>query len=137
MLSFSYRVSDALLHYLSLFITGRNEVLAKVIFLHLSVILFTGGGAPDIALSWGGAPDFALILGGFLQILGGFLQIFGGGYFLGEGGPPKFSGVEGFSTGIRSTFDRYASYWNAFLLHLLLITVMNNSVGYHSSHLTQ
>ena len=27
-----------------LFITGRNEVVAKVIFLHLSVILFTGGG---------------------------------------------------------------------------------------------
>ena len=25
-------------------ITGRNEVVAKVIFLHLSVILFTGGG---------------------------------------------------------------------------------------------
>ena len=24
-------------------ITGRNEVVAKVIFLHLSVILFTGG----------------------------------------------------------------------------------------------
>ena len=23
--------------------TGRNEVVAKVIFLHLSVILFTGG----------------------------------------------------------------------------------------------
>ena len=28
------------------FITGRNEVVAKVIFLHLSVILFTGGGLP-------------------------------------------------------------------------------------------
>ena len=27
-----------------LFITGRNEVVAKVIFLHLFVILFTGGG---------------------------------------------------------------------------------------------
>ena len=26
------------------FTTGRNEVVAKVIFLHLSVILFTGGG---------------------------------------------------------------------------------------------
>ena len=26
-----------------LFFTGRNEVVAKVIFLHLSVILFTGG----------------------------------------------------------------------------------------------
>ena len=25
------------------FVTGRNEVVAKVIFLHLSVILFTGG----------------------------------------------------------------------------------------------
>ena len=30
--------------------TGRNEVLAKVIFLHLSVILFTGGG------TWPGTP---------------------------------------------------------------------------------
>ena len=28
---------------LTLVVTGRNEVLAKVIFLHLSVILFTGG----------------------------------------------------------------------------------------------
>ena len=27
-----------------MFITGRNEVVAKVIFLHLFVILFTGGG---------------------------------------------------------------------------------------------
>ena len=30
--------------YLVPFITGRNEVVAKVIFLHLFVILFTGGG---------------------------------------------------------------------------------------------
>ena len=30
-------------HSQLLFITGRNEVLAKAIFLHLSVILFTGG----------------------------------------------------------------------------------------------
>ena len=33
---------------LHVFITGRNEVVAKVIFLHLSVILFTGVG-------WGGS----------------------------------------------------------------------------------
>ena len=65
------------------FITGRNEVLAKVIFLHVSVILLTGGG--------------------------GIL----GGYFFWGGIPPNFGG--GFSTGIRSTFGRYASYWNAFL----------------------
>ena len=29
--------------YAAQLITGRNEVVAKVIFLHLSVILFTGG----------------------------------------------------------------------------------------------
>ena len=47
------------------------------------------------------------ILGGgcFSKFLGG-LQIFGGV-------PPNFRRV---STGIRSTFGRYASYWNAFLL---------------------
>ena len=132
------------------FITGRNEVLAKVIFLHLSVILFTGGGAPDIALIWGGAPEFAQIFRGgiFLggvppNFRGGVLQIFGGGrnfgggifgggsskfsggvFFLG-GVPPNFRGGflqiflgGGFSTGIRSTFGRYASYWNAFLFSI-------------------
>ena len=36
------------------FITGRNEVVAKVIFLHLSVILFTGGegGLPQCMLEY-------------------------------------------------------------------------------------
>ena len=34
------------------FITGRNEVVAKVIFLHLSVILFTGGGLPQWMLGY-------------------------------------------------------------------------------------
>ena len=29
-------------------ITGRNEVVAKVIFLHLSVILFTGGVSASV-----------------------------------------------------------------------------------------
>ena len=33
-------------------ITGRNEVVAKVIFLHLSVILFTGGGLPQCMLGY-------------------------------------------------------------------------------------
>ena len=50
--------------------TGRNEVLAKVIFLHLSVILFTGGVPPNFR----GVPQN---LGGCL--FGGFLQISGGG----------------------------------------------------------
>ena len=63
------------------FITGRNEVLAKVIFLHLSVILFTGGGSSK----FGGG----LFLGG-----GMFLQIFLGGVSF-WGGSSKFSGGEG------------------------------------------
>ena len=73
--------------------TGRNEVLAKVIFSQ------AGGG-----ISSGG-------VGGYF-FRGG---IFWGGYFF-RGGPPNFGG--GFSTGIRSTFGRYASYWNAFLFFL-------------------
>ena len=32
--------------------TGRNEVVAKVIFLHLSVILFTGGRLPQCMLGY-------------------------------------------------------------------------------------
>ena len=36
--------SFLLVDYKVIFITGRNEVVAKVMFLHLFVILFTGGG---------------------------------------------------------------------------------------------
>ena len=102
------------LYFSSLIITSRNEVLAKVIFLQVCVILFTGG-----VLSWGVPPNF---WGGFLQNLGGFLQIFLGG------SSSKFSGgflqifwgvlqilEGGGSSRIRSTFSWYASYWNAFL----------------------
>ena len=67
-------------------ITGRNEVLAKVIFLHLSVILFTGGCLLQI---FGGvsAPNFQE--GCLLQIFGGCLLQSSGGMcapnFRGEG----------------------------------------------------
>ena len=40
-------------HTLFHFITGRNEVVAKVIFLHLSVILFTGGGGGSASIHAG------------------------------------------------------------------------------------
>ena len=43
----------------------------------------------------------------------------------GGGVPPNFRG--GVSTGIRSTFGRYTSYWNAFLL--LIDTATNASGG--------
>ena len=38
-------------------ITGRNEVVAKVIFLHLSVILFTGWEGVCLSACWDTPPD--------------------------------------------------------------------------------
>ena len=39
-----------------LIFTGRNEVVAKVIFLHLFVILFTGGGGVCLSARWDTLP---------------------------------------------------------------------------------
>ena len=84
---------------LSIF-TGRNEVLAKVIFSQACVILSTGGSGPGGVSGPGGLQ----ILGGVwsrgvLQIFRGggvwsrgVLQIFGGGRGLVPGGFSKFSG---------------------------------------------
>ena len=94
----------------TVFITGRNEVLAKVIFSQACV---------KISVHRGGC----LFLGGYLQIFGGgvpFLCVgvaskFSGGYLQIFGGvPPNFQGGVS-SPGIRSMFGRYVSYWNAFL----------------------
>ena len=71
----------------SFIFTGRNEVVAKVIFLHLSVILFTGGGSASMHAGIPTPP-------------------------LGPGRPPPREA----DSRIRSTSGRYASYWNAFLL---------------------
>ena len=82
------------------FITGRNEVLAKVIFSEACVILSTGGGGSGP----GGGEGGGLVPRGVSKF---------------SGGSPIFRGG-GVATGIRSTFGRYASYWNAFLyiMHL-------------------
>ena len=93
--------------------TGRNEVLAKVIFLHLFVILFTGGGGsgkenppglgehppgmenpprPDTSSPRRQTPPWR---------------------------PPQaWRPPREADSGIRSTIGRYASYWNAFLFFL-------------------
>ena len=88
-----------------LFITGRNEVVAKVIFLHLSVILFTGGvcllggclvpggvWSPGDVWSWG-----VFLLRGFLLLRrclvprgSGPRWVWSGGCLLPRGYPPNF-----------------------------------------------
>ena len=76
-------------------ITGRNEVLAKVIFSQACVCPQGGCLVPGGCLFWGGSSK---CFGGGV-FLGGFLQIFRGGVFFGGGssnflgGSSKFSGV--------------------------------------------
>ena len=87
------------------FFTVHNEV-AKVMFLHMSVILFTGGGCyPSMPCSR--SPGGCLLRG---DAPGG-----GGG----GGDPPQ---ADAYCCG------RYASYWNAFLLLKRNITGLGNRV---------
>ena len=80
------------------FFTGRNEVVAKVIFLHLFVILFTGGVSSRENPPCQGEPPPGR-----------------------ETPPAKETPRQGepFPPAIRSMSGRYASYWNAFLFKYL------------------
>ena len=69
-----------------------NEVWGKVIFLHLSVVLFTWGS------TWAGTPL--------------------GRYTLRAGTLPSDRYPLAVHAGMRSTSGRYASHWNAFLFTL-------------------
>ena len=101
-------------HELSIF-TGRNEVVAKVIFLHLFVILFTGGVLPQCMLGyhppWDQAdpPQEQADPPQTRQTPSP-----------GTGRPPpdQADPPREADSSIRSTSGRYASYWNAFLLSL-------------------
>ena len=81
------------------FITGRNEVVAKVIFLHVCVILFTGGvsGQGEPPLRQGEPPPGADPPGADTPL------------------PPEQTTPREAHSSIRSTSGQYASYWNAFL----------------------
>ena len=92
-------------HHTELFyelLPPANEVLGKVIFLHLFVILFTGGGwYPSMPCSGGCVlSKHALQRGGGVPARGGVCLVWGG---LLE------TPLDGYCCG------RYASYWNAFL----------------------
>ena len=93
------------------FITGRNEVVAKVIFLHLSVILFTGGGVLSQCMlgyhpppgsrhpPWSRTPPDQTPPGADPPR---------------SRHPPRADPPRESDSSIRSTSGRYASYWNAF-----------------------
>ena len=101
-------------HYTTLynpFLPPADEVWGKVMFLHLSVILFTGGG--------GWLPTMhhrPHDKGQGICIQVGSACIRGGLHLGGWGDPPKKRYY-----GIRSTSGRYAYYWNVFLLIGLFI----------------
>ena len=84
-------------------ITGRNEVVAKVMLLLMSVILLTGGSASVHA----GIPPPPQSQSKHLP---GSRHLPGAHTPLGADTPPRAD------SGIRSMSGRYASYWNAFLV---------------------
>ena len=88
-----------------MFLLPANEVWGKVIFLHLSVILFTWGEY------LGRYPPSGRYTPGRYTPLGRYPNPL-------AGTPPAMH------AGIWSTSGRYASYWNAFLLDMKLFCVM-------------
>ena len=88
------------------FLPPANAVWGKVIFLHLSVILFTGGstcaGTPLAGTPQAGTPPRRYTPRAGTSPLGRY--------------PPRTSAC----WEIRATSVRYASYWNAFLFRKFL-----------------
>ena len=77
-----------------LVITSRNEVVAKVMFLLVSVILSTGEGGVCLSACWDTTPPAK------------------------ETPLPRRPPHREADSGIRSMSGRYASYWNAFLYYM-------------------
>ena len=116
-----------------------NEVWGKVIFLHMSVILFTGGGMCGRDGGVHGGGPRVCVVGGMhgRGMCGGGMHGRGcawwghvwqeGMHVKGDmrgrgvhGGGCMVGGMHGRYYEIRSMSGRYASYWNAFLFDLLL-----------------
>ena len=74
-------------------------------FLHLSVILFTGGCAREVCVQEGGYPGVRWVQGGDGSRGGGVSRVC----------------KEGASPDIRSTGGWYISYWNAFLFYYAIV----------------
>ena len=111
-------------HVTQCFLPPANEVWGKVMFLHLCVILFTGGWLPSMhdrshdqgvggSASRGRSASKGVCIGGGLHA-GVVVCIWG----VGQTPLPEIDGI----LWDRSTSGRYASYWNAFLFEYVLKT---------------
>ena len=104
-------------------VTARKRSCGKVMFLQVSVILSTGGGACVVVAGGGrigvhGCRGECMVQGGMRGCGGGHAWLWGGG-MRGCGGACIVAG--GACIGhneIRSMSGRYAFYWNAFLFPL-------------------
>ena len=115
-------------------ITGRNEVVAKVMFLLVSVILCTGGvsasvhagipppadthSPPEQTTPWEQTPPQEQT-----------------NPPLTDTHPPGKQTPPGVDSSIRSMSGRYASYWNAFLLKLASTTCNVHSIEFFLQNL--
>ena len=123
------------------FFTAANEVWDKVIFLHLSVILFTGGstwaGTPSGRLHpWAGTPPPRQVAPGkvspgqvhppgrYPPSRYALRQVHHPGRYTTQAGTPLQAGNPPWSMR-----GRYASYWKAFLSHIFWIN-LNNTQAY-------
>ena len=107
-------------------ITGRNEVVAKVIFLHLSVILFTGGRGSASVHAGIPPPEQTPPLSRHpLGTRPPKEQTHPPGTrpTRNRHPPPRADPLPfpGADSSIRSTSGWYASYWNAFLFYLCVL----------------
>ena len=127
----------------NLLLPPENEVWGKVIFLYLSVILFTGGhawlpggvhGCQGVCMVAGGCawlPRGCMVAGGMCYCWGavcmvasGHGQLLGGmhgclGVCMVAGGCAWLWGACVGYDKIQSMSGRYASYWNAFLFGII------------------
>ena len=97
--------------------TGRNEVVAKVIFLHLFVSLFTGGVC--LSACWDATPPPPRSRD---ASPGSRHPHPPRSRHPPEQTPPAADTPPEADSGIRSMSGRYVSYWNAFLSCLFLLT---------------
>ena len=104
--------------------TGRNEVVAKVMFLHVCVILFTGGVSGQQPWDQAATPlrDQADTPSGPRRTPPGTRQPPWDQQTPPDQGEPPWE--EDFS--IRSMSGRYASYWNAFFFQQFFHSISNS-----------